>query len=139
MAPQKRVNKSKPEILDEMAKRAKIERQKELIRRIFPLLEVDTMYDMQTALLAVSGYIKEDIERKVQIFNVNDMLLDFKGEPDTKITKVMNAIKTELQMENAVEVMDTLETFGNFIPNIGVEAYLKKDAKDLTLKDLKLD
>jgi len=97
------------------------------------------MYDMQTALLAVSGYIKEDIERKVQIFNVNDMLLNFKGEPDTKITKVMNAIKTELQMENAVEVMDTLETFGNFIPNIGVEAYLKKDAKDLTLKDLKLD
>ena len=54
MSSPKRVNKNKPEILDEMARRAKVEKFKDMGRRLFPLLTTDTIYDAQTAIEA--GY-----------------------------------------------------------------------------------
>lgn len=135
----KRINKSKKQIVDEIELKAKVARQKEMVKRVFPLLkDLDNLYEAQTALMAVSGYLKEDIEKKMSIFKVNDIALDFKDEPKTKITEVMTSIKAELQNDCAVEAMDMLELFGNFIPNIGAEAYLKKPANELTLEDLKL-
>ncbi len=135
----KRINKSKQQIVDEMERKAKILRQKEMVRRIFPLLKVDTIYEAQTAIFAVQGYLKEDLEKKMKIFKINDIALDFKGEPDTEITKVMHTIKSELQNDSAVEVMDMLEIFGNFFPDIGAEKYLAKKISELTIEDLKLD
>lgn len=139
MQKQKRVNKGKAQILAEIEQKSKISRQKEMVKRIFPLLgSLDTLYDAQTALMSVSGYIKEDIEKKMNVFKVNDIALDFKDEPKTKITEVMVAIKAELQTDCALEASDMLELFTNFIPNIAAEEFLKKPASELTLEDLKL-
>ena len=134
----KRVNKSKNQILDEMARKAKVERQKQMVRRIFPLLKVDTIYEMQTALSAVAGYLKEEIERKMGVFKVNDLPLDFKDEPKTKITESMVAIKSELQMDSAVEVMEAIELFANYLPSIGAERFLSKKSEELKVEDLNL-
>lgn len=135
MAP-KRINKTKPEILGEMAQRAKIEKFKDMGRRIFPLLTTDTIYDAQTAIEAVSGYIKFELSIKESGFKVNDLPLDFSKEQEGKVTDVMNAIKVELQTENAKDSAEFLELFGRTFSNYAVKKYLDNPMSDVNVDDI---
>lgn len=132
----KRVNKTKQEIAKEMAHRAKIEKDKALVRRIFPLLQTETIYDAQTALGAVAGYIKFDLAKKEGMLKVNDLLLDLSKEPESAITETMNAIKVELQDENARDVASLLERISNSFAQYGAAQYLKNPMKDLNVDEI---
>lgn len=135
MAP-KRVNKSKPEILSEMAQRAKVEKFKDMGRRIFPLLKTETIYDGQTVLDAVSGYIKFELAVKEQSLKLNDLLVDFSKEPEGEILEAMKAIKVELQQESAKDVADFLELMGRTFSSYASSEFLKKPMSDLKVEDI---
>ena len=136
MATPKRVNKSKPEILDEMAKRTKIEKFKDLGRRLFPMLKTDSIYDAQTALDAVAGYVKMELSIKEASFKINDLPLNFSQEPKGKITDVMNAIKVEVQDENAKDVAEFLELFSRTFSSYAMKMFLEKPMSDVTVDDI---
>lgn len=132
----KRVNKSKPEILNEMAQRAKVEKFKDMGKRLFPLLTTDTIYDAQTALEAVSGYIKFELSIKEASFKLNDLPLDFSKETKSKVTDVMNAIKVELQEENAKDCAEFLELFGRTFSSLAVKKYLENPMSEVKVEDI---
>lgn len=134
--PRKRINKTKPEILNEMAQRAKIEKFKDMGKRLFPLLTTDTIYDAQTAIEAVSGYIKFELSVKEANFKINDLPLDFKDQPEGSITDVMNAIKVELQQENAKDAAEFLELFGRTFSSYAVKKYLENPMSEVKVEDI---
>ena len=135
MAP-KRVNKTKDEIAKEMAHKAKVEKQKALARRMFPLLEVETIYDGQTALNALSGYIKFEMAVRESKLKINDLLLDLKKEPDTQITKVMEALKAEFQDEPAKELSELMERMANTLQSFIARKYVNNPMSEIKMEDI---
>lgn len=132
----KRVNKTKDEIAKEMAHRAKVEHQKALARRMFPLLEVESIYDGQTALNALSGYIKFEIAVRESKLKINDLLLDLKKEPDTQITKVMEALKAEFQDEPAKELSELMERMAKTLEAFIARKYINNPMSEIKLEDI---
>ncbi len=132
----KRINKSKDQISDEIAYNAKLFRFKNMAARVFPLLLTDSVYDAQTALDAVSGFAKAELSEKEASFKINDLSLDFSAQPKGKITDTMNAIKVELQEENAKEVSDFLELFSRTFSSYGTNQFLKKPMSDIKASDI---
>lgn len=131
----KRLNKSKDQISEEMAYNAKLLRFKHMATRIFPLLTTDTIYDAQTAMDAISGFVKYDLAEKESQFKVNDLPLDFSDQPEGKITETMTALKAELQTESAKEVAEFLEMFSRTISSYGAAQFVKKPMSDLKAED----
>ncbi len=134
--PKKRVNKTKDEISNEMAHKAKVEKQKILARKMFAVLNADSIYDNQTALNALSGYIKFEMAIRESKIKVNDLLLDLKKEPDTKITQVMEALKAELQDEPAKDVADLLERMGKTLEAFIARKFINNPMSDIKLEDI---
>lgn len=132
----KRVNKTKDEIAKEMAHNAKVEKQKALARRMFPLLEVETIYDGQTALNALSGYIKFEMAVRESKLKINDLLLDLKKEPDTQITKVMEALKAEFQDEPAKELSELMERMANTLQSFIARKYVNNPMSEIKMEDI---
>jgi len=132
----KRVNKTKDEIAKEMAHREKIEHQKALAKRMFPLLQVESIYDGQTALNALSGYIKFEMAVRESKLKVNDLLLDLKKEPDTQITKVMEALKTEFQDEPAKELSDLMERMAKTLEAFIARKYINNPISEIKMEDI---
>ncbi len=132
----KRVNKTKDEIAKEMAHKANVEKQKALARRMFPLLEVESIYDGQTALNALSGYIKFEMAVRESKLKINDLLLDLKKEPDTQITKVMEALKAEFQDEPAKELSDLMERMAKTLESFIARKYINNPMSEIKLEDI---
>jgi len=132
----KRVNKTKDEIAKEMAHKANIEKQKALARRMFPLLAVESIYDGQTALNALSGYIKFEMAVRESKLKINDLLLDLKKEPDTQITKVMEALKAEFQDEPAKELSDLMERMAKTLESFIARKYINNPMSEIKLEDI---
>lgn len=132
----KRVNKTKDEIAKEMAHKANIEKQKALARRMFPLLAVESIYDGQTALNALSGYIKFEMAVRESKLKINDLLLDLKKEPDTQITKVMEALKAEFQDEPAKELSDLMERMAKTLESFIARKYINNPMSEIKMEDI---
>lgn len=133
---QKRFPKSKDQILSEMEYSAKLTRFKSMANRLFPLLQTDTIYDAQTALEAVSGFVNFELSEKESSFKINDLKLDFSEQPEGKITNVMKAIKVELQQEGAKEAAEFLEMFAKTFSQYGSSQFLKKPMSEITAEEI---
>lgn len=133
---QKRINKSKSQILDEIAQKAKIENFKNIGKKLFPMLTTDSIYDAQTVLDALSGYIKMELAVKESSFLVSDLLVDLSNEPKGNITDIMKAIHTEISKENAKDMAEFLELFSKTFSTYAVNQYLKKPMSDLKVEDI---
>lgn len=137
MAPQKRINKTKDEIAKEMAHKQMIEQQKALARTIFKCIEgQDSIYDAQTVVNALSGFIKYELSVKEASLKLNDLLIDLSNEPKTKITEAMEALKVELQDKNAKELASLLERFGQTLAHYGSAQYMKNPMSTMKVEDI---
>lgn len=133
----KRVNKTKEEIAKEMAHKQMVANQKALARRIYAIIESQsTIYDAQTVVNALSGFIKYELSVKESSIKLNDLLIDLKNEPKTKITKAMEALKVELQNENAKDMAQLLERFGQTLGHYSASQFLKQPMKKVKLEDI---
>lgn len=137
MPASKRVNKTKEEIAKELAHKIKIEREKGIARRIFPLLtDQESIYDAQTTVNALSGYIKYEMSKKEASFKLNDLLIDLSKEPDTKITATMQALKVELQEDGAKEVASLLERLGQALGQFSASQFMQKPMSEIKMEDI---
>lgn len=137
MKPTKRVNKSKDEIAAEIKHKAVINTQKELVKKIFAIIsKQDTVFDAQTVLTALSGFIKYELSQKESLFKIKDLLIDLKNQPDTKITKAMSTLKVELQEENAKDLAMILERFGNTLGQYSAAQFMKNKMSKIKIEDI---
>lgn len=131
-----RVNKSKEQISAEIKSLEKVKHIKEVVRKVYPLLDVDTIYDGQTVLNALQGFIKVELEEKLDTIKLSDLKLDFKQEKDSKIKKAMVAIVKELKNESADEFSQTIERLARAFSDFGAQKFLKNEMSSLKIEEI---
>lgn len=133
----KRVNKSKEEIAAEMKHKAVVSQQKELVKKIFAAIaNQDTVFDGQTVLQALSGFIKYELSQKEATLKINDLLIDLSKQPKGKITKAIAELKVELQNENAKDTAQLLERFGNTLGQYSAATFMKNKMSKIKIEDI---
>jgi hypothetical protein len=131
----KRVNKTKVEIADEMIKNAKVLKEKELGKKIFACItNQKTIYDAQTVVQAVAGYISLDLMRKEKVLKVSDMVIDISKEKDETIVTAFNAILEAVKDESAKDISLFLEKFGGALSQYSSVEYMKRPMTDITIE-----
>jgi hypothetical protein len=130
----KRIPKSKDELKKQMEHSAKIERQKKLARIIFPMLQSQkTIYDAQTAVNAVAGFIKSGIALKMIELKVKDVEFDLSKEKNGVIKDAMLEIHAHLMDETADEAAALLERFGNGLGQFASSEYMKNPMSSIDI------
>lgn len=133
----KRVNKSKEEISADMAHSQKVTHMKEIVSTIFPIVEkVDTIYDAQTVVNALSGFIAALLEKKVLDIKLSELKLDLSTEDDSKIKTAILDIVESMKDESAQEISETLERFGSTLSKLGAHKFLMNPMTEIKLEDL---
>ncbi len=132
----KRKNLSKEQISEQLANEAKITHIKELVRKAFPAIEtLDSVYDAQTVVNALGGFIASDIEKKVLEIKLSEIDLDLSGEEDGKIKTAIAELIALFPDESAQEFSETLERLGTTL-----QAYVSnkamKEKMDFTVDDI---
>ena len=136
----KRENKNKAQIEAEMKQQQKVKNDKILVKLLFPFIEnMKSIYDAQTALSAMSGYIKASFISKTDEIRVKDLTVDLSKEEDTEITTAMKHILEQLQEERAEDMTDLLDRFANILPKIGANEFLKGPMSTLKITDILTD
>ena len=139
MPKQPRKNLSKEQIKEQLANEAKIAHIKEIVRTAFPAIEkVDTVYDAQTACVALAGLIEAEVENKVKQIKMSDIEIDLSKEEDSKIKKAIVKLIGMFPDECAQELSETLERVGStlqaHVANEGMKAKMNIKVDDLVSK-----
>lgn len=133
----KRVNKTKDEIAKAMAHKQMIDEQKKLAAIIFKCIEgQDTIYDGQTVVNALSGFIKYELSVKEASLTLNDLLIDLTNEPESKIKDAIAALKVELQDKNAKDLASLLQRFGDTLGHYSANKFMKNPMSDIKIEDI---
>lgn len=136
MAP-KRVNKTKEEVAKEIAQQEIVKQQKILAGIIFKCIEgQETIYDAQTVVNALSGFIKYELSVKEASLKLNDLLIDLTNEPASKIKDAMEALKVELQDKNAKDIAMLLQRFGETLGHFSSAQFMKNPMSDIKIEDI---
>jgi len=135
-----RKNLSKEDIVKEMEQKQKVVHLKEVVRMIYPTLEkVDTIYDAQTAINALAGFIDLEIEKKLKQIKMADIVIDLSGQEQGKITDAMNELIGLLKDESAEEASETLDRLAQVFGQFGMHKFLKGPMSDLKVTELVTD
>lgn len=129
-------NKSKEQIVADIKQLEKIKHIKQIVRNVYPMLKVDTIYDAQTVLNALQGFIKVDLEEKLGAIKLKDLNLDFGKEKDSKIKDCMVAIALAMSDEPADEFSQTIERLSRAFSDFGAQKFLKNDMSALKLEEI---
>lgn len=127
-----RVNKTKPEIANDMANQVKITKEKEIGRKVFDCIkDQKSIYDAQTVVQAVAGYISLDLMRKEKVLKVSDMIIDISKEKDEAIVTAFKAILEVVKDESAKDISLFLEKFGGALSQYSSVEYMKKPMSEI--------
>jgi|ERR1035437_3899060 hypothetical protein len=131
-----RINKTKEEIKAEMERISNIAHMKDVVRKVFPLLTVPTIYDAQTTLNALVGFIKADIEEKTNALKLSNLEIDLSKEADSEIKTSMLAIIDLFKDEPAEELSATLDRLSQAFGQYGSMKFVKGPMTDISLVDI---
>lgn len=133
----KRKNKTEHELLMEMQAAQRMDHAKEVIRRVFPKLEgVETIYDAQTVVNALSGFIMPHIENYMSKIKLSELPIDLSNEDDSEIKTALELLLKELAEEPAKQLMGTLDRFGSALATFGADRFLKQPMTAITIDDI---
>lgn len=133
-------NKSKEQIAAEIKQNEKVKNDKIIVKLLFPFMEnMKTIYDAQTALEAVSGYIKEGLAKKSELIKVKDLEVNLTQETESEVTSLMKNILGQIENEKAEDMADLLERFSSVLPKIGANEFLKGPMSTLKITDIVAD
>jgi hypothetical protein len=133
----KRKNLSKEEIARVMTASEANAHVKEIIEKIFPHLEgLDSIYDAQTVVNALSGFISAHIEEKLLTIKLNEIKVDLSKEEDSKIKTAVLKLEEIFQDEKAKTLSSILDRFGRTLAEYGANKFLKEPMSTITLKDI---
>lgn len=131
------INKTKAEIAKEIAQKEAVKKQKILAKKIFEIIkDQKSIYDAQTVLTAVSGYIKYEIQVKESGVKVSDLIFDLKNQKKSDIKTSMEALLNLLQTENAIDMANFLERFGKTLAHYSSETFMKNPMSSIKEKDI---
>lgn len=133
----KRVNKSKQEVVSDIKAQEKVKHIKEVVRSIYPSVEaLDSVYDAQTAVNALSGFIAAHIENKVALIKLSELPIDLSTEPDSKIKTAIISIMELMKDESAQELSETLERLGTTLQQYIVHKHMSEPMETIKIDDL---
>jgi len=133
----KKVNKSKDELKADIARTARINHMKDIVKKVFPIIEkVDTIYDGQTVVNALSGFVTANIEKKVAEIKLSDCKIDLSGEPKSKIKTAIEELIVLFKDEDAKVLASTLESLGSTLTKFGADRFLKQPMSNVSVKDI---
>lgn len=133
----KRVNKKKEEIAQLALQKADVERQKTLVRLLWPFLEKDlTIYDAQTVVNAVGGFIKYELSRKQDEIKVDDLLIDVSNEKDSPVKTAMIHVLEVFKGQKADESAQLLERLGKTLGMYSAHVFMKGKMETLKVEDI---
>lgn len=132
----KRIPKSKEELKAQMAHLQMIEHQKKVVRMIFPVLaDMKTIYDAQTVVNALSGFIKAALAEKQTQYKVRDFDIDLSKEKKSAVKDKVIEVCELLAGENADDVTALLDRFGSGLGQYGAKKYLENPMKVIKMED----
>jgi len=135
-----RTNKTKSEIVSDMKSKQKVEKQKALARKVFPLLkDQKSIYDAQTVLNAVSGFIKDGLEIEQAKLRVGEVEIDLSKEKKSVIKTAVEEVLAFVRDEKAKDTANLLEKLGNAFAQFGASKFLKGKMSEITIKDIVAD
>lgn len=133
----KRVNKTKEQLTAQIEHKSKVEREKTLVKLIFPALATQkTVYDGQTVLGALSGFIKVEIDKKSASLLVKDLPIDLSKEEDSEIKSAISTLIGMLALENAKDMSVLLERFGNILAQYSANEYMKQPINTIKIENI---
>lgn len=133
----KRVNKTKKEIVNDMQMQDKVKHIKEVVRNIFPMIEkLDSVYDAQTAVNALSGFISAYIEQRVAVIKLSELPIDLSKEEESNIKTAILEIMELLKDESAQEVSETLERLGTTLQQYIIHTHMTQPMSSIKIDDL---
>lgn len=137
MAPKpKRANLTKEQLESRIEYNLEIERQKALARKIFPFIEnMKTVYDGQTVVNAVAGYLKLELLKREEALKVSDVPIDLSNEKSSEIKTAMEGIIDAVQMDSAKETIALLETMGSKLPGYLAGVHMKDPMDTIKIGD----
>src|SRR5574343_353676 len=132
----KRINKSKDQIQYELAQKEKVEKLKNMVRHVFPHLEnQDSIYDAQTVVNALSGFIQALLEPEIAKIKLSqlDIKTHLDKEEDSKIKDAIIDIARLMSNESAEELAETLERLGQTLSQYSAHTFMKKPMSEVKL------
>lgn len=132
----KRAVKSTQQIKAEISQNEKVTHIKEVVAKVFPLLEVDTVYDAQTVVNALSGFISAHVEAELYKIKLSDVNIDLSKEEDSKIKTAMVGLIDLLKDEPAKDLAQTLERLGKVFAEFGAAKFLKEPMTAIKIEDI---
>ena len=132
----KRINKSKPEIKNDMAAQKNLSRQKDLARKIWPFVaDQKTIYDAQTVVNALAGFIKAGIAERMTGLVVDNLVIDFSKEKKSALKDSVTMLHDAMLEENADELVAILERFGNGLGQFSSSKYMTNPMSVISMDD----
>lgn len=133
----KRQNMTEHQILMEIQGKQRVEHAKQIVRDMFPILEnVDTIYDAQTVVNALCGFIMPHIENYMSKIKLSDLPIDLSKEEDNKIKIALEKLLEILKDEPAKQLMGVLDQFGAGFAKFGADKFLKQPMNTITVDDM---
>ena len=133
----KKINKSKEEISADMLHIKKVAEIKEMVANIYPSLEgVDSIYDAQTVVNALAGFIEAHMQKKLNEVPLSALDIDLSKEEDSKIKTAILAIMETMKDKSANEVSETLERLGKTLSQYSAHTFMKQPISTITIKDI---
>lgn len=133
---QKRINKEKDQIKAEMLLKQEIAVEEKISRLVFPILQrQNTIYEAQTILHGLAGYIHHAIENATNKLTVSDLSVDVSKEKE-EIGKAINEIYDIVKDQKADLMAKFLKRYGDMLGYYGAQQYLKQPASDLDEDEL---
>lgn len=136
-ASRKRQNLTEHQILMDLQAKQRVAHAKDIVRDMFPALEeVETIYDAQTVVNALCGFIMPHIENYMSKIKMSDLPIDLSKEEDTKIKIALEKLLAILKDEPAKQLMTTLDQFGASFAKLGADRFLKQPMNAITVDDI---
>lgn len=132
----KRVPKSKEELKVQMAHLQRVEKQKQLARLVFPVVaSMKTIYDAQTVVNALAGFVKAELADKLSTYRVIDLDITLSKEKDGPIKAAILALRDVIETETAEDAAALLEKFGNSLGQYSSSQYMKNSMKSIKMDE----
>ena len=129
--------KTKEELKQQINNVAKVQHIKDTVRLIFPELnDVGTIYDGQTVVNALSGFISAHMEKKLSEIKLSDIEIDLSKEEDTPIKAAILKLADMFKDEPAKEISGTLERLGQTLEKYSSFTFMKKPMSDIKIEDI---
>lgn len=132
-----RINKNKEELVADIERKQRIEQDKKLVTLMFPLVAgMKTIYDAQTALSALSGFITYGIEEKMLGIKLNEISIDLSKEKTSEVKTAVLHLQKLLINEDAKHIASLLKRFGDTLAQYSAKEYMKNPMKKLKVTDI---